>query len=222
MARYWRRIEPDPELALAYRDLTLAIRYFEAAGLRAEAAKLRLVLLRLWEDYEKLGARASAKADAFVRSRLRNTQVRPDASGRLRSAIRSRPLPVGAGGLGGLLPAGAIGIVDLDELDRLVVDPDDRQKRPYWRAQEYGTSAHVGRIVPGYFQPGSADPSAAEFRVHPYFKPVFYTRGTPAMLIQRPLRARHFLRDGTADAVVWHRQRSVAINAHALAVLRTV
>lgn len=210
MARYFTRIEPDPKLAVGYVELLDAIRDYTAKGRIADAAAVRAVLADMWAEYERLGIRAAAKADSFVRNRIRQTQVRPDASGRLRSSIASHPLP-------STFPAGAIGIADLDQLDRGAT-----QAGPYWRAQEYGTTAHVGRVVPGYFQPGSARPDPAQFRAHPYFEPVQFQRGTPAMVIRRPLRARHFLRDGAAETVVWRAAQEARIQRTAVSRLLAI
>jgi hypothetical protein len=215
VARYYTRIVPPAGLERGYRDLLEAIAGFSTKRRLADAAEVRAVLAAMWADYETLARLGAVKADMFVRDRIRQTQVRPDASGRLRGSISSRPLPA-------LLPGGGIGIADLDVLDHGTINPTARDKGSYWRAQERGTAAHVGRIVPGYFQPGNARPSAQEFRRHPYFEPVSDTRGTPAMVIRRPLRARHFLRDGTDNAVVWHAQREARILAEAVTRLRRI
>jgi hypothetical protein len=58
--------------------------------------------------------------------------------------------------------------------------------------------------------------------MHPYFEPVYRTRGTPAMVIKRPLEARHFLRDGVKVAVAFHTAREAAIVDRAIAALRLV
>lgn len=215
MARFYARIEPDPALARGYIFLLDAIAAYTARGDVVDAAATRAILNDVWQQFERLGPRAAAKADEFIRARIASTQVRPDASGRMRGAVISRPMP-------STFPAGALGIADLDELDRQVVNPTATGAGSYWRAQEYGTTAHVGRRVPGYFQPGQSRPSAAEFRVHPYFGAVLGARGTPAMVIKRPLEARHFLRDGADKAVAWHVSESSRILAGAVSRLRTI
>jgi hypothetical protein len=137
----------------------------------------------------------------------------------LRKSVKSRPLP-------STFPAGAVGIADIEELDKGTINPSAPTKGAYWRAQEYGTTAHVGRIVPGYFGTGpgqaSSPASAAEFRVHPYFEAVLHQRGTPAMVIKRPLQARHFIRDGAAETAVWHAAQETAILDQAVSRLRVL
>lgn len=221
---FYTRIEPDPALARGYVYMLDAI---DACRLQAAATpdpllrrmwrlrenRIRAALQRMWREYEQLGVDAAHQADTFIRQAIKQTAVRPPASGRLESAIQSRPLP-------STFPAGAIGIADLDVLEKIAA----RGGGTYWRAQEYGTTAHVGRIVPGYFQPGQARPSAAEFRVHPYFGQATgrngkAPKGTPAMRITRPLHARYFMRDGTTAIAGWHAKESVRINQRAISAL---
>jgi hypothetical protein len=175
---------------------------------------VRGILAGVFRDFELLGTRGAAKADAYIRDRLRQTQVRPDASHRLRDAVRSVPLT-------NPLPGGAVGIASIEALDKGAVNPS-HPNNPYWRAQEYGTAAHVGRIVPGYFQPGQSRPSAAEFRVHPFFEARLRQRRTPAMRITRPINARYFLRDGTQNFVAWHVAQTERILATAVSRLRAL
>jgi hypothetical protein len=58
--------------------------------------------------------------------------------------------------------------------------------------------------VPGFFMPGGAKPSQAEFRQHPYFEQMPYARGMPALVRKRPLAARYYLRDGSRRFAAWH------------------
>jgi hypothetical protein len=217
VAIFYSTIVPSPALERGYKYLLDAIDFYTRKGRFQDAAFVRSVLAQMWRDYEQLSVAGAAEADRLIRERIRQTQVRPDASGRLIGSIQSRPLRAA-------LPGGGVGIADLDILEKGTVNPNAPKAGSYWRAQNYGTTAHVGRIVPGYFQPGNARPSAAEFRVHPYFQqsgpPA--RRGTPAMVIRRPLQARHFMEDGTRAAVNWHRARSNEIDNRAVARLRAL
>lgn len=218
MARYFAELQPDPELVAAYVAIVRTIKTYTAKGMLREAAQARAVYQGMVRDYESLATRGAAKADELVRERIRQTAVRPPTSGRLTAAIQSAPLKQP-------FPGGGVGIANLATLDKLAVNPNAKKKGEYWRAQEYGTSAHVGRIVPGFFMPGRSKPSAAEFRNHPYFEQAKRgkggkaSKGTPAMVIRRPIHARHFLQDGTVAFVLWHAQQTIRINTKAIQAL---
>lgn len=216
MARFYAYLEPDPELVEAYVALVQTIKVYSAKGMPTQAAQARAAYQRMLRDYELLSRRGAAKADIFIRDRLRQTAVRPPTSGRLAAAVQSVPMSgVAAAG-------GGVAIASIRKLDTLAVDPRFKDSGAYWRAQEYGTDAHVGRVVPGYFMPGRSAPSAGEFRNHPYFEQAGRgiggkaPKGTPAMVITRPLHARHFLRDGTAAFAVWHALQTTRINTDAI------
>lgn len=91
------------------------------------------------------------------------------------------------------LPAGAVGITRLDELDKF----------DYWKAQEFGLSTgFVGREVKGWFfgsgfsgSPVAPDP--AQSQNHPLFRPSGTGR---TMHIENPIEPGHFLTD-TVDVV---------------------
>jgi hypothetical protein len=224
MARYYTRFEPDPALVTLYADLQGAALSFFRAARREVDPVLRAALQTrgfgaseieraLRARLERHAVRSAAQADELIRQRIEATRKRPRRSPPgMSSHILSRPLATSE-------PSGAIGVADLDELDKS--NPAARMGRtgvPYWMAQEYGSSAAVGRRVPGYFQPGNARPDPAQFRVHPYFeqssKPA--PRGTPAMVIKRPIEARWFLKDGSADALAFHTRGLKEIDRQAL------
>jgi hypothetical protein len=215
MARYFAELQPDPLLVDAYIAMVRTIKLYTAKGMLNEAAQARAAYQGMVRDYELLAKRGAEKADSLVRDRIRQTAVRPPTSGRLTAAIQSEPLKLPFAG-------GGVGIANLATLDKRAVNPTAKKAGEYWRAQEYGTSAHVGRIIPGFFMPGRSKPSAAEFRNHPYFEQAKRgkggkaKKGTPAMRITRPIHARHFLRDGTVAFVVWHEQQSARINDKAI------
>lgn len=152
-------------------------------------------------------------ADSAIEHRIDITRKRPEAGAwrgsrkRLNEGIRSEALGNGAVGVGA--------ISDLDQ----VVGTDGR---PYWRAQEEGTSANIGRILFGTFEgPGitPGPPNQAEFRVHPVFTPgdgLAAGSGT----IRRPIPARHFLRDGAAIALLFREDKFRDIELSAVDVMR--
>jgi hypothetical protein len=213
MARYFAELQPDPQLVDAYVAMVRTIKLYTTKGRLREAALVRKAYQDMVRDYELLAKQGAMKADTFVRDRLRQTAVRPPATGSLAAAVHSEPLKLP-------FPGGGVGIANIGMLDKGAFDQGS-----YWRAQEYGTTAHVGRRVVGFFEPGRAKPSAAQFRNHPFFeqakrgKSGKAQKGTPAMVIRRPIHARHFLRDGAVAFAVWHEQQSTRINNRAISRL---
>lgn len=216
MAGYYHYVDPDPALARLYGSLERAARNFERRGRVGDALQTRLVSRQLRSEIAVLGHRAPAKADEFIRARLRSTRVgRPDTSGQLSKAIRSSPMPT-------TLPAAAVNVASIDVLDQGAVNP--RSGGIYWRAQEWGLPAvspdaytKGGRkVAPGYFMPGYSAPNNAEFRQHPYFQQFGYAKGVPALMRLRAVQPRHYLRDGTKEFIAWHAAKSQAIAAHLL------
>jgi hypothetical protein len=193
---FYARMEPDPEVAKGYAHLQSAITTLTTKKRFAEASAVRGVLAQVFRQFEVLGTTGADEADRIIRKHIAQTQVRPDATGSLRGAVQSRPLA-------NPLPGGAVGIASIEELDKGARDPDYPAKS-YWRAQEYGTDAHIGRKVPGFFQPGQARANQADFRVHPYFQAMPGQKNVSRMVIARPLEARYFLRDGTQEFAGWH------------------
>jgi hypothetical protein len=218
--RFFQRLNPPAGLGAGYVALLDAIDSYVARGMPAEAARMRELLNRMWREYDKVSVEGALMADRLIRAYIRQTAVRPPTSGRLEGGILSRPITT-------VWSGGALGIADLDVLDHAAVNPRYKAAGEYWRAQEYGTHAHVGRRVPGFFQPGQSRPSAGDFRAHPYFEQVGgrggkAPRGTPAMVIRRPIEARHFLRDGTDDLIAWRRREMSRINRHAISTLASI
>lgn len=167
--------------------------YWERTAVRLSKAAVdyRDAVIRIAEDTARV-------ATTSAREQLDATQVRPSTSNglHLRDVIQSRPL-------GPRPELGAVGVGDIEILDS-ATGPDGN---PYWTAQEFGSSQNIGRIVPGYFMPGRARPSAAEFRVHPEFDAVLYTRGTPPMVITKPIPERGFLRHAVEAAGLYRHRR---------------
>lgn len=183
-----------PALLDAYRHLVrsvdLAAQIPGPEG-RARADALGLLLLDLEAEVTAAGEAAALAADDAIKRKIESTRVRPaTGTNRLEDAIQSRAIAsVPAGG--------AVGIADFEHLEKTAADD---QGRPYWRAQELGSDHLVGKRLTGFFQPGQSPPSAAEFRVHAVFE---QDPGGAAMLIQRPIAARHFIAEGVevADTV---------------------
>jgi len=163
----------------------------QAQGVAAEAlaALVERQVIETTVQVAKLSEQA-------VREHIAKTRVRPDhevfggmfqgfAPGggrkRLEDAIKSDALGLGA-----------VGIGSIEELDTVV----GLDGRPFWRTQEFGSTHNVGRVVFGLFQPGNSLPNQQQFRQHP----VFIAGAGGPMHIQRPIPARHFLRDGAAVA----------------------
>lgn len=221
MARYARRyvIQDIAKVHLAFAKALRTANQMNAADRarrRPQRARRTVsVLNAMYAQYSRdldaaavLGAEAATKA---IIKRLDETRVRPvtDKRRHLNTLIVSRPISLGLRGLA----TGAVGVADIAELDK-AIDPDYPHKGPYWRAQEKGTSKHVGREITGFFHgAAAAEPPRAIYAggggPHSAFSPS--SKFTPAAgqgsrggkggkgTINTPLKARYFIRDG-ADA----------------------
>lgn len=219
-AEFFQRYLPDPRLFRGYRHIQDAIDVYRAAREPQVAARLEAELQALMVTTERQTAQDALAGTKIMQETLRRRLVRPETAGpHLSSRIHSLPLPTE-------LPAGAIGYGDIGQLDT-AIDPDYPESGSYWRAQEYGSDAAVGRIVVGFFQPGFAAPSEGEFRRHPYFTAAGgfdAARGrlpgeegsAPAMRIKRPIPAKHFLRDGAVEAVAEHESQMQRLQSDAI------
>lgn len=156
---------------------------------------------------ERLAIDTAVTADARTVEWIKLTQVRPDTSkaNHMRGNIASRPL-------GGRLPFGAVGVADIAVLNKTRRSSGG----PYWEAQEFGSSAAVGRILPGYFMPGKSRPGDAPSRTHPEFRRQTTGRGVPAMVVKNPIEARGFLRRGVEDAGRYRERRLKTLEADLL------
>lgn len=167
---------------------------------RARALAIDLVLKEVQTAVDAAAAATAVEAQKLVVGFIKATQVRPDPPGkapgrRLQENIVCRPLKFSA-------PGGAVGIGEISALDRVA----DAQGRAYWRAQEFGSSHLVGRMLIGAFEPGGAAPSSADFRKHPLF--VVRQNEGYGTVIQRPIPERAFLREGAVAAEAF-RQRAL-------------
>jgi hypothetical protein len=173
---YFQRLNPPKGLAGGYVELLDAIDICTARAAQAttpaertfflaKREEVRRALDKMWKEYDALSTAAAAHADQAIVRRIRATAVRGRTSGRMEAGVVSHALTT-------TWPAGAIGIADIDILNATAINPQYQSAGTYWRTQEYGYAGHVGRIVPGFFQPGQSRPSAAEFRNYPYFEQV--------------------------------------------------
>lgn len=219
---YFDVLTPPGGLLPLYRVLAAHARTFrtEAASARYPAARAywngwRLAFQKGIVDLEgtmrKAAIEAALISEKVAKAEIGSTQVRPDTSKRshLRDHLYSRRLSVGA------VELGAVGLFDEDvlNLSRSGRQASGQRGGSYWEAQEFGTDAHVGREVRGFFMPGRARPDQAQFRTHPEFQA---TKG-PRMTIGRPIEERGFLRTGVEAA--W-RSRDRRINQAAREVSR--
>lgn len=219
---YFTRVNGSLATLDAYAFLQQAIAADRAAGLIGRAAAIEAIYLKLRADLERLAIRSSGEADKFVRAALDASRVRPKRppgrSGDIGGHVVSRPLSITA------LPIGSFGIADKAELDK-AVNPD-APGSPYWMAVEFGSSAALGRIVPGYFQPGNARPNPTDGssipRGHAYFEQMPYSRGMPAMQVQKPIHPHRFLETGSNQAVAWHMREREAIQRQAISALKAL
>lgn len=163
-------------------ELSKAEPHLRSIG-RPEAADLLLRAYReLRDSVEHLNVSSAQSGTLVLRRIEKETRVRPDAGahgslhGDLNAALFVRKLPDIPG----------IGIVDLDLLDTDV---------PWWRTNEFGSSANIGRTIYGSFY-GAADagpPDPNRFREHPLFQPGNSSGVAGLGIIERPIPARHFI-----------------------------
>lgn len=166
-------------------------------------AELELLYAKFNRDLDRAASTSAARATRAIKSRIEQTRVRPetDKPRHLADMVKSRRAHIVRG-----VATGAVGIADVAELNK-AIDPDFPSGGTYWEAQEYGTFAHMGRRITGYFYGGDAPiapPREAQFRVHSAFSPEGLLTGPRGGrggrgTIRRPLMARRFIRDGADD-----------------------
>jgi hypothetical protein len=228
VAFYFQRLDPPDGLGQGYVALLDAMDTWELRALAAsnptervtmlaKREELRRVLEQMWKSYDRLGVDGPRRADQIIRRFIRQTAVRPPTSGRLESGILSRALPTA-------WPAGAIGVADIERLDLTAVNPNyhGKGKKSYWRAQEYGYSGARWAHRPGFLHAGPVTPVGSGVSQPPVLRAAAVDpapaspKGTPAMVITKPIRARHFLRDGTAEFIAWREREMSRINRTAI------
>lgn len=191
---YFKILKPYLALAETYAHALEVRRRYEAVSHPEAKLKARLVARMIVELNTQVKAGEVLVAEAANRAvvnRLGATRHRPVGRNLLANSIESRPIGTTA------FHTGAVGVGDLAALDKAA----DQQGRPYWAAQEFGSTHLVEwfstHTVYGFFQPGGAAPDQAAFRQHPYFE--LNGQGHP-LHVKRPIPAKGFLRGGAADA----------------------
>lgn len=210
---YFDILQPPHGLDLVYNHLASLIRNCQLQERRAAQAKAQArtakekqawsviqTYWRIWgQRFDKAafdlvtGLRTIAAQTAQVADQRIKHHIAATATGRpptskarhMEDNILSRPVSTRPEG-------GIVGIADISELDKT-----QQGGGSYWAAQEFGTDAHVGRVVHGHFQPGNVRPDQRQFRAHPEFRAA---RTAIRMNIQNPIEERGFLRKGVEDA----------------------
>lgn len=194
-------LPPEEHLLRGYKYLLdarqIMLRSLPGAEGRARALAIDVVLKEVQTRVKIAAAETAAEADKQIVTLIKSSQVRPDppksrGGVRLEDGIRSRPLITALAG-------GGVGIASIDLLDKVA----DSSGRPYWRAQEFGSTHLVGRKIKGFFQPGRSPAQGGLFRTHPTFE--LDSEG-PQMLITRPIPERAFLREGALTAEIFRQK----------------
>ena len=257
MALYVREFVVDrvADIHLAYHDAIRLAEQVEATYVRLgrpgraahTADALRRAYAAFSDDLDALAKATAIDAQKRMRDQLRLTRKRPDTrmTPQLRNNLIARPeYP------GGKLATGVVGVADIERLDS-VVNPLGPQYGPYWRAQEYGTTAHVGRVIRGFFfgPGGGGTPSRpqAQYAGGKGPHPIFVTAGQHAAAasvlgfsadeaggggtrgglggfgtIRHPIQPRFFIRDGANQAEAEWRTELALLERKAVARLDRV
>lgn len=185
---YYKRLFPLPDIIITiHREYVLLA---EALGKRAarsqpNASRQLRIVAASYEDFlndlTKIAERTTLLANEVVVSKYDSSRTgRPHTTHphHLRDALpTSEPIDTG-------VPTGAVGYINLEELDKFV----------YWKAQEFGSDHLVGREIIGrFFVPGASDPDPSEFRTHAMFAAA--GKGKTAHF-QNPIPVGRFIRDG--------------------------
>lgn len=197
---YFDILEPPSGLVQVYTTLAGEISLCRVEAARASDPVIRTfwtqkgaLLDRANREFqvglEKLALRTAVVADERIKRHIDTTRVRdPTSKSRhLEDNIASRAVNTA-------LPLGIVGVAAIDQLDKT--------KRPstgsYWEAQEFGSTAAVGRKLRGFFQPGNVPPDPSAFRDQAEFR--LDARARRRMVVKRPIEERGFLRRGVEDA----------------------
>lgn len=235
MARYVRALILA-DVGRLHREWQLVIAEAERAnrdtkGQLAGTVRLLKVAYRIFNrELGELARDCSAIAEVEMRRHLDRSAKRK-ATGvgpHLRSKLRARPFDVGVGPF----QTGAVGIGDEDAMNDLV-DPEFPGAGPYWQTQEYGSTAHVGREIRGFFFDARFTNPTRPARgytgnkaiAQPLFLPGSVATGPRGGsggkgTIRQPIRARHFIRNGARDAEVHWRAGLARIEAQSRAAVR--
>lgn len=196
------------------RQRGLAARTGQAAATERELLRAYALFNR---ELEALARDTAKDADLKIRQQLVATKKRVGRTGKrpgLMDVIHSRPVHRFRG-----VATGEVGVADEAWLDR-AVNPLGPQYGPYWFAQEFGSTAQLGRMIRGFFGDagGPIDVPRAQFKGGGGPHPIFYPAGAGAGAsgrgqgpgtrggrggwgtIDHPIQARHFIRDGATRA----------------------
>lgn len=165
-----------PELLTATNALEIRLR---AAGNTLGADRLLKAYGALRDGLIAMEVQISAEGTKILRSHEEKSRVRPDSLGgggpRLEDYLHVDPLSTALWG--------SIGIANETELDAEV---------PWWSTNEEGSSARIGGVLYGVFEPGAAAPSPTSFREHPLFQSQT-GEGAGSGVIKNPIPARRFV-----------------------------
>lgn len=216
--RYFEVLGVPPGLPETRRDIGLLIQRCRAEAASSRDSAARAFWLGWETKFKALNAQVESRlrtianqtaqvAETAIKEWIDATQVRPDTNKvpGLRDNIAAHAVPT--------VPH--FGMVGVGDMARLNQTRRTGRGDPYWAAQEFGTDAHVGRIVHGYFMPGRNRPSQAQFRVHPEFQA---GRGG-RMVIGRAIEERAFLRRGTEDAGRFRERKIAALEQDVIRVM---
>lgn len=208
MSYYFARLQPPPALVIQVHEryISLIERFsiLAATGDRTAARQARLISASYQEfnaDMLLVAERTALLANRVIPGKFQSSRVRPDTGGgeHLRDALpTSEAVPTP-------LPAGVVGVVRLDALDKF----------PYWKAQEFGSDHMVGREIYGwFFGAGGGGPSAPnpnDFRTHPLFRPA--ANAPVKATFRNSIPEGNFLRDGLqAVEAYWTKEIQHACN----------
>lgn len=237
MATY-ERIFVIPDVGrthILFRDLfRLAEQIEKEAGRTPGAPRAAATMRELLRAYASFNSQlddlakvTAAAATKEIRRQIGLTAVRPDTGVKphLRDLIRCRPLrPAGK------LATGTVGIADIDWLNK-AINPASPEYGTYWMAQEFGSTAQVGRVIRGFFfgsgYGGAPSAPQAQYAGGGGPHPIFVTARSQRALygdsgfsggagsqggvggfgtIRHPIRPRHFIQKGADQALgEWRR-----------------
>lgn len=156
-------------------------------------------------ELDAIAKQAAVTFDMEAEDLLRSKIVRPPTGNRpgLTDVIESVAVPMGG------VSAARVELGLVAKLNTAINDGASSAK-PYWKAQEFGSSKMVGRGIQGMFFGGAGEavPNALLFRMHPLFFPGAGGKG----VINRAIPAKHFLRDAAALTLVqWRGELRTAV-----------
>lgn len=172
-----------PQLLSATNLLADSLR---ASGNVAGADRVVSAYGALREGLVAMEATVAAEGTKILRDHERSSRVRPDTLGQGGPRLGDH---LHVDSLGSIL-WGSIGVANETELDAEV---------PWWPTNEVGSSARIGGVLHGLFQPGGAPPEGASFRQHPIFESTGEGGEGGMGVIHNPIPARRFIERSIPD-----------------------